>query len=183
MLYYPKAKKPGRILGLHTEFQGISVGNSYIYLWQNLDILEGSLYKDLLEEGMDFFALDILNSHPVERDLAARVVIQKSPDPLLLLMKQMNIDFSPTDYLDKDILSGYAQTLTALPHKQKVMIIAQKICLELAKDTQTLSDILSKPSVEDWDRVIGFYRTRQPLAPGPGYSIGLHSSIYSLMHQ
>jgi hypothetical protein len=170
--------RPGKALGIQSQFLGIPIDNSYIYLWKNLDMLEGRLYREFLEDGTDFFCLDIPKTHPVERDLDARVLIQKSPDMLLLLMKLMKIDFSPTDYIDECVLLKYAAALHGLPHKQKIMIMAQKVCTELARDPDTLGDILSRPAVRDWDRVIGFYRTRQPIVPVPGYSIRLHSSIY-----
>ena len=170
--------KPGKQIGIQRHFRGIPVDNNYLYLWKNLNILDGEVYHGLLSDGCLFLKVTVPETHPIERDLDAKILLQNDPLLLIPIMNLLKIDFKPTDYLDSNAImriKRYANENRSLPKMEMIRGSSRIVCEELVKNRQTINTILQMSTDENWDSIIGFYRTTQTIPPTPPYNIeGYH---------
>jgi len=160
-----KGIKPGKELGIRNFHLGMSVDNNYLYLWKNLGILQGELYRDLISSGLSFLSVEMPPEHPIERDLDTKILLMAKPEYLPLIFTMLDVPFDISEFMDVNALRKYQRSISHLPERERKRLIVDKVVKNLVADENALSTMLSKASVEKWDEVVGFYRTAQSIPP------------------
>ena len=170
--------KPGKELGIQNIVGRTPVDNNYVYLWKNYNILKGKLFSGFVDSGWSLLKVEIPASHPVERDLDVSVLFQEYPDLFLPMIKLLEIDFAPRRYLSEKKLHKLARSIGATSREGQIRELAELVIGELVKDKDALQSILTLPTDEKWDEIIGSYRTKKSILPGPHTRIELYASRF-----
>ena len=150
--------KPGIELGIKTFHLGMPVDNGYLYLWKNLNILQGNLYHLEISSGCDFLEVELSQDHPIERDLDAKILLMSSPHLIPFIIEMLQVDFDPKEFVDEITYRAYIKEALQLPERDRPIELGRKVAIDLSSNPEALVTILKRASGDKWDEVFGFYR-------------------------
>lgn len=145
-----------------------------IMLWDNLDILEGKLYKSLKSGGYEFLAVDIPSKHPIQRNYDGLSLIAKDYKHLGYLILQMHIPFDIRQIMNTEELIALKKDISGLAEEDKKKVSFERLMGKIANDKKTLKFVMDSALDENWDINVGFYKTFQTIPSSGEYSIQRH---------
>lgn len=144
----------------------------YIPLWKNLKNLDGKFFSSFVETGQyELLSVDMPTTHPIERNLGLSASLCGDSMGLANILRLLQAQIDPKQFIDTDAIRKFVATLRGLPTEEQPKKLANWTLEQLAKDENTIKEVLKLATNDNWDRVIGAYMTRKEIPSTPPYRI------------